>query len=83
MYLSLTVTHHLHYLLIGYVHAAPGAQHLQQLTGHVPGDGLHKPKIYLDLPKMVEDTHNSHPGTVQLSVGQQAVDWEDLRTNGL
>ena len=60
------------------VHAAPGAQHLQQLTGHVPGDGLHKLKIYLDLPKMVEYSLNSHPDPVQLSVGQQAVDWEDL-----
>ena len=75
--------HHLLKLLVGDVHEAPGAQHLQQLAGHVPGDGLHQPQGSLDrvlrvtiLPEMVEDSLNSHP--VQLSGGQQVVDGEVL-----
>ena len=36
--------HDLLELLVWDVHEAPGAEHLQQLGGHVPADGFHKPR---------------------------------------
>ena len=81
--------HHLLKLLVGDVHEAPGAQHLQQLAGHVPGDGLHQPQGSLDRvlrvtihPEMVENSLDSRPDPVQLSGGQQVVDGEVLQQWG-
>ena len=37
--------HHLLELLVGDVHKAAGAQHLQQLGRHVTADGLHQPGV--------------------------------------